>query len=348
MFPLDFPLRLLLRHAKQTDYVLDPFCGRGTTNFAARLLGMETLGVDSNPVAVAVTASKLAATTPKDILLEAESILDSQEAVPVPEGEFWRWAFHQNVLKDLCRLRYGLLLDCATAPRIALRGIILGALHGPRQKTVATYLSNQCPRTYAPKPTYATNYWQRLGLEPEDRDVMEIFRRRAGRYYTTPLPEKGTVRLADSRHHGSLIPVPSQEKFEWIVTSPPYYGMRTYLPDQWLRSWFLGGSEAVDYSTDGQVTHSSREDFASDLKRVWVNVAEASSPTARLVIRFGGIQDRNADPWELLSHSLSDTGWRVVTRCRAGSARKGKRQADSFLRHRSNPLVEYDVWARRD
>ena len=27
----------------------------------------------------------------------------------------------------------------------------------------------------------------------------------------------------------------------WVVTSPPYYGLRTYGPDQWLRQWFLGG-----------------------------------------------------------------------------------------------------------
>ena len=37
--------------------------------------------------------------------------------------------------------------------------------------------------------------------------------------------------------------------FSWVVTSPPYYGMRTYLQDQWLRNWFLGGSSFVDYSS---------------------------------------------------------------------------------------------------
>lgn len=60
MFPLEFPRRILARHARTGQRVLDPFCGRGTTNFAARLAGLETLGVDSNPVAVAITAAKLA------------------------------------------------------------------------------------------------------------------------------------------------------------------------------------------------------------------------------------------------------------------------------------------------
>jgi hypothetical protein len=41
-----------------------------------------------------------------------------------------------------------------------------------------------------------------------------------------------------------------------IVTSPPYYGMRTYLPDQWIRNWFLGGPPEVDYSIKGQLPHT--------------------------------------------------------------------------------------------
>lgn len=36
MFPLDFPYQHLL-DAQPGEWVLDPFCGRGTTNYAARL-----------------------------------------------------------------------------------------------------------------------------------------------------------------------------------------------------------------------------------------------------------------------------------------------------------------------
>ncbi len=30
------------------------------------------------------------------------------------------------------------------------------------------------------------------------------------------------------------------EDVDMIITSLPYYSMRTYLPDQWIRLWFLG------------------------------------------------------------------------------------------------------------
>lgn len=37
MFPLEFPLGVLTRQSRPKQWVLDPFCGRGTTTFAARL-----------------------------------------------------------------------------------------------------------------------------------------------------------------------------------------------------------------------------------------------------------------------------------------------------------------------
>jgi hypothetical protein len=49
MFPLAFPLGVLKRRGQPKQWVLDPFCGRGTTTFAARLLGLPSVSLDSNP-----------------------------------------------------------------------------------------------------------------------------------------------------------------------------------------------------------------------------------------------------------------------------------------------------------
>jgi len=347
MFPLDFPLNILKRRAQAGDVVLDPFCGRGTTNFAARLVGLRSLGVDSSPVAAAITASKLATTTVDDILAEARRILTEREARHIPTSEFWQWAFHPTVLDALCRFREAFLEDCTTDARIALRGIVLGALHGPKQKTFPSYFSNQCPRTYAPKPAYATRFWQGRGLEPDAIEVLAVIERRAKRYYGTSSDITGAVRLADSREAEALQPEIPKTRFDWVITSPPYYGMRTYIPDQWLRNWFVGGPDAVDYTNRDQLVHSSPEDFAADLRQVWRNAEEVCAEDAKMVIRFGGITDRRADPLDLIKSSLSDSGWRITTIREAGSATEGKRQANTFLRTKSKPIVEYDVWAIR-
>jgi DNA modification methylase len=347
MFPIEFPLSILKPRAAPGHRVLDPFCGRGTTNFAARLLGLESLGVDSSSVAVAITAAKLAMTTVDDIVLEAQAILDTSTNTPVPDGEFWRWAYHPDVISALSRFRAAFLSDCSTPARIALRGVILGALHGPKQKTFPSYFSNQCPRTYAPKPAYAIRYWRDRRLVPEAMDVLAVIERRAKRYYSELPDVTGRVRLADSRAVGALISEVPEALFHWVITSPPYYGMRTYIPDQWIRNWFVGGKDAVDYTSRDQVVHSSPEDFVTDLRRVWCNVAKVCADEATMVIRFGSIADRNAAPLELIKNSLSKSDWRIMTIHHAGSASAGKRQADAFLRTKTKAMVEYDIWARK-
>jgi hypothetical protein len=70
--------------------------------------------------------------------------------------------------------------------------------------------------------------------------VIELIRTRGKRYYADQPGATGIVCLADSRDAAAFAPAGDAEP-RWIITSPPHYGMRTYLPDQWLRNWFLGG-----------------------------------------------------------------------------------------------------------
>jgi hypothetical protein len=123
--------------------------------------------------------------------------------------------------------------------------------------------------------------------------------------------------------------------------------MRTYIPDQWLRYWFVGGPNVVDYSAESQIAHGGPEVFARDLRSVWTNAYKACDRNARMVIRFGGIRDRHVDPIEIAKDSLTGSGWRISSLRAAGTALDGKRQAESFLRSSSRPLVEYDIWARK-
>lgn len=62
MFPLALPLQVLA-NALPEEWGLDPFCGRGTTLYAARLLGLPAVGIDINPVTAALAEAKLATAT---------------------------------------------------------------------------------------------------------------------------------------------------------------------------------------------------------------------------------------------------------------------------------------------
>ncbi len=344
MYPLDFPLRVLKRHGKPGEWVIDPFCGRGTTNFAARLLGMPSVGVDSSPVAAALAKAKLVYATPGRVLASARAILASaEEPTAVPSGPFWRLAYHPRTLAQMCQLREALLEDCASATRILLRAILLGALHGPRPKGKASYFSNQAPRTFAPKPNYAVKFWTARGMRPDDVDVLAIIKDRADRYLATPPPDvEGMVHLADSRQSATFNDAP---KARWIVTSPPYYGMRTYLPDQWLRNWFLGGPDYVEYrQPESQLEHTGADHFAGEMARVWRNVASRSTACTKLIVRFGGIHDRDAEPMDVLKKSLAGSGWRIRTSRRVPDAEAGRRQVRQFHATPRKSIAEHDVY----
>lgn len=346
MFPLTVPLRHL-RHAPVSTWVLDPFCGRGTTNFAARLRGLPSVGVDSNPVAAAIAEGKLVDVTANAVAAMCAALLATQDGkAPIPEGPFWKLAYHPRTLNQLAHLRRSLLDDCEEAPRKALRTLLLGLLHGPRNKGLPSYFSNQMPRTFAPKPDYSVRYWRERGLRPFYVDVLSLVERKA-RYYFATVPESQSYQIlcADSRtaDFGSM-----WQRFTLVITSPPYYGMRTYVPDQWIRNWFVGGPATVEYRQPDQLSHESPEHFAEQLGLIWRNVAAACADGAQYAIRFGGIHDRRAAPRSILMDSFEASGrrMRVTTIRSAGLSSVGKRQADQFKRKLNAPIEELDYFIR--
>src|SRR5262249_59124372 len=129
----------------------------------------------------------------------------------------------------------------------------------------------------------SVRYWKERAMRPAERDVRELLGTRIERFLAHECsPARGRVLFGDSR----TSPLSSYGPFDWIITSPPYYGMKTYVPDQWLRNWLVGGTEGVDYSYGAQVSHRGVSDFVDDLRRVWINVAAVSDRGARLVFRF--------------------------------------------------------------
>jgi hypothetical protein len=343
MFPISFPLEQLKLYPATTR-VLDPFCGRGTTMYAARLAGVPAVGVDVNPVAVAIARAKLAKASVDSVIELAQSLL-SESAGEVPQGEFWRWCFHSDTLEEVVTLRHKLLCINETPASELLRAVILGVLHGPRNVGEPSYLSNQMPRTYASKPDYAVKFWQARDLRPVRVNTLAVIRKRAERLLSELPPRVGgRVVLDDATTSIERM----RSKFDLIVTSPPYYGMRTYLPDQWLRAWFVGGPPRVPYAVDtGQITlQPNREAFTSALAMTWRAVARRSRLGARLVIRFGTIPSVKTDPEKMILVSLRESaaGWAVRDVCPVQPPAKKNRQASQF-RRAGAAVSEVDVTA---
>lgn len=348
MFPIQFPLSRL-RKASIDDWVLDPFCGRGTTMYACRLLGLSSVGIDADPVAVAITKSKLVDPTPERILKEAKNIInfENSDSLSTPEGEFWDLAFDHKTLVDICNIRNTLLNNCKSDVRIALRGLMLGALHGPKGKHTQSYFSNQMPRTYTTKPDSAIRFWKKHKLTPARISVLNVIEARASRFYSNlPSKTKGNAYLHDSRKDFTK---QIDKKFKWIITSPPYLGMNDYGINQWLREWFIGGPEYPDYRSKNRLASGSTQKFESDLKSVWKNVSALSEIGASLVIRFGSLPSKPYDFKELIQRSLEYNGsdWIIEKIEGAGFSDDGQRQSKQFWPTMKSSLEEIDVYARK-
>ncbi len=347
MFPLSFPFGALA-NAKADEWMLDPFCGRGTTILAARLRGLPSVGVDSNPVAGAIAAAKLAQVRACEILALARDILADVRPGPVPatpQGEFWGLAYAPSTLRDICCIRNYLLAKCDTRVEVALRCVMLGILHGPQSRKTPGYLSNQMPRTYSTKPVPAVRYWRKHRMKPSAIDVLDTISHRARfSFEAVPPSTLGKVITGDSRtcRFAEL-----GAKFSWVITSPPYYGMRTYFPDHWLRNWFVGGPSDVDYRADHQLSHHSEAEFVADLAGVWKKLAEACVAEAKLVCRFGALPSCRKDPRDLFRRSLAEAacGWRIKTIRDAGTSQHGRRQCEQFGTGKNKPIEEIDVYA---
>lgn len=354
MFPLEYPNRVLKKHLEEQPIVLDPFCGRGTTLFSARKFGFSAWGIDSSPVAVAIAKAKLASCDIEAPLELANELIADAQPADFPDTPFFRSAYHRSTLRDICALREGLLrLKDDTDASSILRAAALGCLHGPLSRHVrnAAYFSNQMPRTYAPKPDYAVRFWKGRELKAPKIDVLRVLRRKierlAGLDQASPCPISHVL-------HGDA---QSEELFRSIskapsvvITSPPYYGMRTYVQDQWLRNWFLGGPGCIDYSAGPQLDHGGQQAFASSLGKVWRNVANraTSSELLRMYVRFGIIPSASVDAKKLFRNSLEESGvnWRFVSTRSAKSADVGKRQA-AQMKADSNAAIEFDFHVER-
>lgn len=351
MFPLEFPLSVL-KQASPDSVVFDPFCGRGTTNYAAQTLGIVSYGHDSSPIAVAIAKAKLAATDAAEVLALMEMMLHGDEPRFVPQGEFWQWAFHAQTLNDLCKLREGLMRIPETDTSIMLRAILMGCLHGPLTKNSSnpSYFSNQMPRTFASKPEYSVRYWRQRKMKPRHVDVRVPICKKVGLVLGHAIEGCSNVeniRCADSRDYVEYRNI--EPAIDLVISSPPYYGMRTYVQDQWLRHWLIGGPEVIGYETTGQVDHLSPDDFSESLSAVWDNIYNKASGDIRMVIRFGGLASRKVDYDLIFRNSIEQSAgaWRIYYSRNAGSASKGRRQADVMGgRTKTTAIEEKDYFIR--
>jgi DNA modification methylase len=106
------PRELILKLSKENEWVIDPFCGSGTSLVEAKLLNRNAIGVDINPLACIMSQVKTTLLSPKDVETILQHVLKIENEVlcgkvyDVPEFYNINHWFKEDVQRDLATIRH--------------------------------------------------------------------------------------------------------------------------------------------------------------------------------------------------------------------------------------------------
>jgi DNA methylase len=345
MFPESFVEKWIPLLSQPGEYVLDPFCGRGTTPFQALLMGRRAIASDINPVAYCVTkaktnAPKLNSVQRRIAFLERNFCSDDWEGQCRQLPAFFHIAYNSSTLLQLLYLRRQLKwvasdVDCMVA------ALVLGSLHGESSSS-SSYLSNQMPRTISTKPLYSIGFWKSRNLKPPKRDVFDILRQRlVFRYESKPPRRRGLVLQTDMRELPWIQDIRSKP-IRCVITSPPYLNVTSFEEDQWLRIWFLGGAP---HPTRNKISRDDRHErpaaYWKMMADLWRTLGIILARDANVLIRLGGKRFLPGQLVEILTASAKFTG-RKVSLIRHEVSEIRNKQTDRFRPGSTGLLFEID------
>lgn len=270
MFPTDFAFWIVKRYTRTGRGVLDPFCGRGMSVFAAAAQGRHGLGIEINPVGWIYAKTKLNPADEPEVLRRLDEILSLAMRLRRAHDDlppFFDWAYSKSVRRFLVAARHHLDWRRDSVDR-TLMSLILVYLHGKRGQS----LSNQLRQAKAMAPEYSIRWWRERGMRPPHVNVSAFMTQRIRWRYRkgTHNFDNSTVYLGDSTVLLGNDRRTAGRKFDLLFTSPPYFGVTNYHYDQWLRLWMLGGTAAPESTGEKwRGRFESRENYEALLERVF-------------------------------------------------------------------------------
>lgn len=289
MFPLDFALEVIKSHSNIGGGVIDPFAGRGTSIYAAGLLGRRAIGIEISPLGWLYGSVKLNPAPQVDVIARLSELYEARydyKSAAKEMSPFFHQCFNREVLCFLLAARD--LLNWKKNRRDAtLMALLLHYLHGRRGSS----LSNQMQLTKAMGIEYSLKWWKLHNMEqpPEINPMDFILQRINWRYqHGTPQFFGCSVRWGDST---KILPAIAKkklpkEKYQLLLTSPPYYSITDYHADQWLRLWLLGGHEQpTPQKEKHKGRFGSKVEYRNLLDQVFAYSAEVMDDNCMVYVR---------------------------------------------------------------
>ena len=315
-FPPSLADYFIKNFSRVGDLVLDPYSGKGTAPLQACLLNRFGFGIDITPEAYVVTGAKVHGVKHEEAVKYLKSITfgisntNIKDVHPDVKVFFSTKTLAQilvikeRLLEDLelDKVNYveGNVFHFADTRKKQLAqywlGVLVGILHGSSQYS----LSLPCSHSFSMAPNYTKNYAKKHNLKKPDRNVIECMIQKSKILQSKEIP---TVYGKSYLGKAENMPESWEEKFDLVVTSPPYFTAQSYPWDNWLREWLLG----FDFKeVRTQTTHTANEEkyslamynFLKESfrvlkpgKRAFVVVGDVSKKTSKgkIIINTSGI-----------------------------------------------------------
>lgn len=257
------PRELILRLSKKDDWVLDPFCGSGTTLVEAKLTCRNSIGVDVNPLSCLISKVKVTSLSldniseiKKVLFIIKRDILRNVkfEQPEYPNIDLWFSEKAKNSLSVirhyLNAIEYGSVKEFLS---VAFSSIVVKASN---QESDTSYRSIK-------KNLNEEQIWNMFAKKVNDMLI------RIRDFQSTACPTISEIYNHDSRNLSFI-----QKKIDLIVTSPPYLNSYDYYLYHKHRMLWL----SMDVSTTQEFEfgsrnkhndkHESLSDYLKSLKKV--------------------------------------------------------------------------------
>lgn len=301
--------------ARSGDLVLDPFCGSGTVLVEARLRGLESTGIDLNPLALRIAEVKTDRRdaesrerfhrTLLDVAARSEARVRARTYARAPlsrEDASW---YAPHVLKELAGLRQEILAVGHTRDRRALE-IVMSSLLVKLSLQRADTTERATDKRI--RKGLSTELFVRKGEELVERwEALD-----AACPARSPIPELVWENAAD-------LPALQGDRFGLVLSSPPYGGTYDYvdhharryawldLDPEPLRRGELGARRRLRSEHDLRHWDGEVLAFLNSLRRV-----VRLDAFALLLVGDGQLGDRRVDAAAQLAGLGPDAGWVAV------------------------------------
>jgi len=235
----NFFIRLL---TKETDFVYDPFSGRGTTIIEAAILGRNVISNDINPLSTILCKARLSPPKIEALTDRLSQInIDSNLKSEIDLSMF----YHEKTLLEILSIKEYLKRHKKKKKEDEIdnwiRMVATTRLTGHSTGFFSVY-------TLPPNQAVSQESQKKINLKrkqkPDYRDIKKLIVKKTQILLKdvndNTLSKLSSVRKSaiflekDARHTNKIKP----NCVQLVVTSPPFLDVVQYVDDNWLRCWF--------------------------------------------------------------------------------------------------------------